>query len=121
MIARVNGRKGMHDSAEASRAGPEQREPQSATEGPSNPCISLEQSRLASVRPAVTELSVVVPLWNEELNVMPLMQQVFSAFQNETTPLELILVDDASTDGTWDQILKAQGADERIRAVRLVR
>jgi glycosyltransferase involved in cell wall biosynthesis len=64
------------------------------------------------------EISVVAPLWNEELNVQPLAEQVFAAFRAEARPIELILVDDASTDGTWQQILGAQRADARVRAVR---
>jgi dolichol-phosphate mannosyltransferase len=33
----------------------------------------------------------------------------------------LILVDDASTDGTWERILEVQRADKRVRAVRHAR
>jgi dolichol-phosphate mannosyltransferase len=64
------------------------------------------------------EISIVAPLWNEIDNVLPLAQQVFAAFANETRPLELILVDDASTDGTWERILEARRADPRVRPVR---
>src|SRR5262249_15754414 len=71
--------------------------------------------------PLVIELSVVAPLWNEELNVGPLIQQVFRAFENDTHSLELILVDDASTDRTWDKMVHAREADSRIRAVRLLK
>jgi dolichol-phosphate mannosyltransferase len=69
----------------------------------------------------VPEISVVAPLWNEELNVQPLVEQVFGAFLSEQRPLELVLVDDASTDGTWERILQAQRTDRRVRAVRHVR
>jgi glycosyltransferase involved in cell wall biosynthesis len=66
-------------------------------------------------------ISVVVPLWNEELNVAPLVERVFQALRNETLPVELILVDDASDDTTWDRILEAQQAESRLRPVRLLR
>ena len=66
-------------------------------------------------------ISIVVPFWNEELNVMPLAQRVFQALAKEARGLELILVDDASTDGTWPQILRAQEADTRVRPLRLLR
>jgi len=66
-------------------------------------------------------LSVVVPLCNESPNVLPLAQQVFQAFQNRPQDLELILVDDASTDGTWEQVLKARALDHRARALRHLR
>ena len=67
---------------------------------------------------AIPEISVIAPLWNEEDNVHPLAQQVFAAFKTEPRPIELILVDDASTDRTWERILDAQSADPRVRAVR---
>jgi len=67
------------------------------------------------------ELSVVVPFWNEEQNVIALAQRVVRALEPERRTLELVLVDDASTDGTWQQMLQAQQGDARVRAVRLVR
>lgn len=67
------------------------------------------------------KLSVVVPFWNEEQNVVPLAEQVLQALKNEACALELLLVDDASTDGTWQQMLRAQQADARVRPVRLLR
>jgi len=67
------------------------------------------------------EISVIAPLWNEKENALPLAEQVFAAFRNERRPIELILVDDASTDGTWEQILEAQRVDGRVRAIRHLR
>jgi len=67
------------------------------------------------------EISVVVPLWNERGNVLPLTEQVFKALAQKTRSLELILVDDASSDGTWEQILEAQRREPRVRAVRHLR
>lgn len=66
-------------------------------------------------------ISVVAPLWNEQENVRPLVEQVFEALRQETRAIELILVDDASTDGTWEQILDAQRVEPRVRAIRHVR
>ena len=63
-------------------------------------------------------ISVIAPLYNEAPNVQPLAQKVFEAFREEKRPIELILVDDRSTDETWQAILKARQADTRIRALR---
>src|ERR1035441_1183254 len=63
-------------------------------------------------------ISVVVPLYNEASNVQPLTQRIFEAFREEKRLIELILVDDRSTDETWQEILKARQADARIRALR---
>ncbi len=64
------------------------------------------------------EISVVVPLYNEACNLQPLTERIFEAFRKETRSIELILVDDRSTDETWQEILKACRADSRIRALR---
>ena len=67
------------------------------------------------------ELSVVVPFWNEEQNVVPLAEEVFQVFENGPRAMELVLVDDASTDGTYQHMLKAQQAEPRVRVVELLR
>jgi dolichol-phosphate mannosyltransferase len=64
------------------------------------------------------ELSIVVPLYNESENVLPLARRIFEVFAQDRRPLELVLVDDGSTDATWQQILAARQIDGRVRAVR---
>jgi len=64
------------------------------------------------------EISVVVPLFNESDNVQPLARRVFEVFARDRRPLELVLVDDGSTDATWQQILAARQTDPRVRALR---
>ena len=61
------------------------------------------------------ELSVVIPVMNEEENIPPLLEAVHNALVN--FDYEIILVDDGSTDGTRKKIL--QHADERIVLVEL--
>ena len=63
-------------------------------------------------------ISVIIPMRNERENVLPLAKQVLQALSGQRGEVELILVDDASNDGTWDQILAAQQADPRVRALR---
>jgi glycosyltransferase involved in cell wall biosynthesis len=64
------------------------------------------------------EISIVVPLHNEAPNVLPLTRQVFAALQSEPRAWELILIDDASTDDTWDRMEEACKTDLRVRALR---
>jgi glycosyltransferase involved in cell wall biosynthesis len=66
------------------------------------------------------QLSVVVPLYNEEDSVGPLVDAVRSALES-AAPWELVLVDDGSRDGTADRIVELAHADPRIRLVRLAR
>src|SRR5579862_2403411 len=67
------------------------------------------------------EISIIIPLFNEVDNVAPLASQVLAAMREEKRPFEIVLVDDASTDGTWDQIIAAIKADARIRGLRHTR
>ncbi len=64
------------------------------------------------------DLSLVVPLHNESENVLPLARRVFEVFANDRRSLELILVDDGSTDATWQQMLSAREMDTRVRPFR---
>ena len=64
------------------------------------------------------EISVVVPLRNESANVLPLTERIFAALDKVSGGVELILVDDASSDDTWQQILRARQAYHGLRAFR---
>jgi len=67
---------------------------------------------------ATPEISVVAPVFNEEANVLPLVQRVFDALGGHPGGMELVLVDDCSTDGTWESISAARAKDPRVRGVR---
>lgn len=62
-------------------------------------------------------LSIVIPIFNEQENVHPLVERVQQALADYPMPWELILVDDGSSDGT-DQALRqataAFGAHVRV-------
>jgi glycosyltransferase involved in cell wall biosynthesis len=64
------------------------------------------------------EISIIVPMFNEAGNVAPLVAQVLAALRDEHRAFELVLVDDASTDATWERITAANAADPRVRGLR---
>ena len=69
--------------------------------------------------PAVpVEISIIVPVFNEADNVLPLAREVAKALDKEPRPFELVFVDDASRDGTWERIQEAYRLDPRVRGVR---
>ena len=67
------------------------------------------------------DLSIVVPVFNEAGNVQPLVNEVIAAFQTELRTYELVFVDDASTDTTWERIQDACRTDARVRGLRHTR
>ncbi|WP_312858594.1 glycosyltransferase family 2 protein [Rhizobium sp. G21] len=68
------------------------------------------------------ELSVVIPVYNEEDNIAPMIDRVLFGLKDFTAPWELILVDDGSTDGTLANARKALGRDGlTLRIVELQR
>lgn len=64
------------------------------------------------------DISIVVPVYNEEENILPLAREVALAMQTDERSYEIVFVDDASTDRTWNNVLQARREDRRVRGVR---
>jgi len=67
------------------------------------------------------EISVVSPLFNERTNVAPLVEALTEALGTPGIDYEVVLVDDGSTDGTWDAIVAISTTNPRVRGVQLSR
>lgn len=65
------------------------------------------------------DVSVVVPCLNEEVNVPILAERLFAAFEGTGVAVEVLFVDDGSTDTTW-QVIGAQSEKwgGRVRGVQ---
>lgn len=78
----------------------------------------MNEPASGSRSPAV---SIVVPVCNEEGNVEPLASEVDAALGGRV-PYELVFVDDGSSDGTAEAVLRArQAAGGRVRLLRHAR
>jgi glycosyltransferase involved in cell wall biosynthesis len=66
----------------------------------------------------VPVLSVLVPVYNEEEFVGHLLGRVLRAPLPPDVTLELLIVDDASTDGSLDEIQRVAAAHPQIRVLR---
>jgi len=62
------------------------------------------------------EISVVVPLLNEQDNIGPLYEQITQTL-TDVYDYEIIFVDDGSSDNSFDILAKLQKADARIRVI----
>lgn len=67
------------------------------------------------------DLSIVIPVYNEESCIGVLIEQVISVLEPLTISFEIVVVDDGSSDGTWITIDSLQTGDPRLHGLRLVR
>jgi glycosyltransferase involved in cell wall biosynthesis len=67
------------------------------------------------------ELSIVIPVYNEEENVEPLVQEIKSVVESLGKRYEIVIVDDGSQDGTFDVLARLHKREAHLRVVRLKR
>ena len=70
---------------------------------------------------AALDISIVVPVYNEEENVLFLHQKLIAALDGLHLPYEVIYVDDGSRDASFDLLKQAAGDDARIKVIRFRR
>lgn len=80
----------------------------------------LMQSRRPDRVPEI-DLSVVIPLYQEEENVDPAVEEVLEVLDTLPQTAELILVDDGSIDRTGELALAWADRDDRVRVVQFRR
>lgn len=67
------------------------------------------------------ELSVVIPAMNEEDNVQAMHDRLIAALDTVVDGLEMVWVDDGSTDSTWRKISDLAAGDPRVRGLSFSR
>jgi len=67
------------------------------------------------------ELSVVIPLLDEAPNVESLCRELRETLEGWGRTFEVVLVDDGSTDGTFEILSRLHAADPRLRVIQLRR
>jgi glycosyltransferase involved in cell wall biosynthesis len=66
-------------------------------------------------------LSLVVPVYNEEESLLPFLQRIDAVFRDEPVSLDIVFINDGSTDSTLACLLAFQKSDRRIRVLDLSR
>jgi glycosyltransferase involved in cell wall biosynthesis len=67
------------------------------------------------------DLTVVIPLYNEEENIDPAVEELLSVLDTMPQSAEVILVDDGSRDSTGDLALAWHQRDHRVRVIQFRR
>lgn len=68
-----------------------------------------------------TELSIIIPVFNEEESIFELNAEINGAMKDSTAEYEVIFIDDGSNDGSYDKIKAIAAEDSRIIGVRFRR
>ncbi len=66
-------------------------------------------------------ISVIVPAFNESPSLEPLYRELDAVASDQGYDLQIILVDDGSTDGTWNVIERLSQEDKRVLGIRFRR
>ncbi|HEV3077857.1 MAG TPA: glycosyltransferase family 2 protein, partial [Thermoanaerobaculia bacterium] len=67
------------------------------------------------------EISLVIPVYNEEPNLPPLAGEIRQTMQALGRPYEVLLVDDGSTDGSLATMIRLASQDPSLRVIRQAR
>lgn len=67
------------------------------------------------------DLSLIIPVYNEEGNLLPLYQRILAAIEIEITSFEIIFVNDGSSDSSIQIIQKIAEKDKRVHYMDLSR
>jgi glycosyltransferase involved in cell wall biosynthesis len=66
-------------------------------------------------------LSIVIPIHNEEPSILPLYDRLTAVLDSMQKPYEIIAVDDASTDRSFDLLANLVETDAHLKVIRLRR
>ena len=75
---------------------------------------------IASV-PCATEISVVIPVYNEEENILALHEKLNAALAALNLSYEILYVDDGSRDGSFEHLNQIASQDARVKLIRFRR
>ena len=67
------------------------------------------------------DVSIVIPLLNEEQSLSPLNDWIFKVFKSQSLSFELIYIDDGSTDESWKFILDLSKKYRNIKGIRFAK
>ena len=69
----------------------------------------------------IRALSIVIPLFDEEDSVVPLIRELGGVLDAVGRTAEIVVVDDGSTDRSFARLVAVQTEEPRLRIVRLMR
>lgn len=78
----------------------------------------MDTNRISNMDgPAEINLSIIIPIHNEEKNLTPLLNEVITVLSKEKYSYEIIAINDGSTDGTEEVLKQLAQKDEIIKII----
>src|SRR5207248_9947615 len=91
-------------------------------QGRPGPALRCDQSATTpGIMACSVKLSIVIPLHDDEELIPELLTRLRAVVDGLDRECEVVLVDDGSTDGSWQLLRSAADGDGRIRAILLSR
>ena len=69
----------------------------------------------------MSKVSLIVPCYNEESNIIPFYEEILKTFKDIDADFELLFVDDGSKDNTLQKIKNLNNDDKRVKCVSFAR
>ncbi len=69
----------------------------------------------------MVEISVVIPVYNEENRIVPTLKKIKDYLEKKSYPYEIIVVDDGSKDRTPEIIREIREKDNRVSLIRFLK
>jgi len=63
-------------------------------------------------------ISILIPLYNEEQSLEALCCEIAATTAQHQWEVEIIFIDDGSTDGSWGRVVSLASKDSRVRGIR---
>ena len=73
------------------------------------------------MNPTQPEFSLVIPCYNEQDNLRPLLAAIRAAAEPLALDYEVVITDDCSRDNSWEVLKELAAEDRRVRAQKLAR
>jgi len=67
------------------------------------------------------QISIVIPLLNEEESIKELHDWIAQVMQSNHFLYEIIFIDDGSTDGSWNTIVELSKANEQVKGIQFLK
>lgn len=67
------------------------------------------------------DISLVIPVFDEEESIQELCGWISRVMETTDLSYEVIMIDDGSTDASWDKIMEINKADQRYKGIRFNR